>query len=175
MVNDQYAQHKQHIKYLNTSNLVYHRKIRVPVFLSEQMGNPECCLCVSAPKVLLPNLRYWQLLMPCLWRINWDSYVAHDSHLDPTWVKNIARLIESFCYSWPVGDWVPLQRFCWGLTLCSRCLLSSCFEWQLQGGSALVAVCKRSLLGYIALKSVKGTSGSRRQNGKQGHLQIRYL
>lgn len=39
------------LKYLNASNLVYHRKIRVPVFLSEQLASPECwslCKCTKS-------------------------------------------------------------------------------------------------------------------------------
>lgn len=38
-----------------------------------------------------------------------------------------------------------------------------------------MAVYKRLILGYGALKSVVGASGSHCQNAKQGHLQIRYL
>lgn len=83
----------------------------------------------------------------------------HANHLDSVWVKNITRgfvAVGQLILPWPTGDSKIPVRFD-----CTQCHLSSCFGSQLRGSSVLVAVCKRSLLICIALKSLIGTSSSR--------------
>lgn len=70
-------------KYWNTANVVYHNEIGVPVFISEQLANSNCCLCVNELEAFLPNLGYRQLIMSSAGLSETLKYATHDGSLDP--------------------------------------------------------------------------------------------
>lgn len=66
IVNDNTLSRSIKHKYWNTANVVHHNEIGVPVFISAQLANSNCCLCVNELEVFLPNFGYRQLIMSCL-------------------------------------------------------------------------------------------------------------
>lgn len=83
IVNDNTLSRSIKHKYWNTANVVHHNEIGVPVFISAQLANSNCCLCVNELEVFLPNFGYRQLIMSFAGLSETLKYATHDSCLDP--------------------------------------------------------------------------------------------